>query len=109
MHTSRLAALGELIDVAWHDLPLGQLVDIPLRWFLMRSLLDDEPLAPLTARRFLRSARRVVVGLERAFDEIQPDVLLVLNGLFFFEAIASAMAAQRGIQRARWVTTGART
>ncbi|MBV8462379.1 MAG: hypothetical protein JO368_03740, partial [Acidimicrobiales bacterium] len=90
-------SFGELVDVAWHDLRLGELVDIPLRWFLMRSGLDDEPLAPLTARRFLRSARRVVAGLERAFDRVRPDVLVVLNGLFFFEGIASAMAAQRGI------------
>ena len=90
-------SFGELIDVAWHDLPLGELVDIPLRWFLMRSRLNDEPLAPLNARRFLRSARRVLVGLERAFEELQPDVLLLLNGLFFFEAIATAMAIQRGV------------
>jgi hypothetical protein len=75
-------SLGELLDVVWREIPLGRLVDIPVRWFLMRSRLDDEPLGPLTARRLLRSARRVVVGLERALDEVQPDVLVVLNGLF---------------------------
>lgn len=79
------------------DLPLGQLVDIPVKWFLMGTRLADDPLAPITFRRFLRSSRRVAVALERALDELQPDVVLMLNGLFFFEAICRELCARRGI------------
>src|SRR5207248_1295914 len=47
-------SFGELIDVAWHDLPIGRLADIPLRWFLMRSRLDDEPVPYLNDRKMGR-------------------------------------------------------
>lgn len=86
--------LGGVTDL---DLPLGALVDIPAKWFLMNATLDDDPLGPITVRRFLRSARRVAKGLERALDELRPDVVLLLNGLFFFEAIAWELCRRRGI------------
>lgn len=86
-----------LPDVDDLGLPLGQLVDIPVKWFLMGTRLADDPLAPTTFRRFLRSSRRVAVAVGRALDELQPDVVLMLNGLFFFEAICRELCAQRGI------------
>lgn len=92
----RLSA-GELIDVVSHELPLGRLVDIPVKWFLMGSGATDDPLTPLTVRRFLRSARLVATGLERALDRAKPDVMLLLNGLFFFESIAWELCRRRGI------------
>jgi hypothetical protein len=88
------AALAHVEDMG---LPLGQLVDIPAKWFLMGSSIENDPLAPLTYRRFLRSARRIVQGLERALDRLQPEVLLLLNGLFLFEGLAWAIAERRGI------------
>ncbi len=94
-----LDALGlqELFEVEHDGLPLGQLVSIPVRWFLMRSMLDDDPLAPLTTRRFLRSARRIAQGIDATLDRQAPDVVLLLNGLFLFESIASALCRRRGI------------
>jgi hypothetical protein len=89
--------LDELFHVEHDGLPLGQLISIPVRWFLMRSMLDDDPLAPLTTRRFLRSARRIAQGIEWALDAQKPDVVLLLNGLFLFESIASALCRRRGI------------
>ena len=91
-------SLDELFEVTDRGLPLGRLVSIPVRWFLMRSVLTDDPLAALTARRFLRSARQVVDGLSAALDALQPDVVCVLNGLFFFESIALELCRQRGIR-----------
>jgi hypothetical protein len=90
-------SVGELGAVVDHGLPLGELVDIPVKWFLMGSGATDDPLTPLTTRRFLRSARRVTKGLVEALDQIQPDVVLLLNGLFFFESIAWELCRQRGI------------
>jgi hypothetical protein len=89
--------LDQLLRVEDDGLPLGELISIPLRWFLMRSVLDDDPLAPLTARRFLRSARRIARGIDRALEEQRPEVVLVLNGLFLFESIASALCRRRNI------------
>ena len=87
----------DLPDVEGRGLALGQLVDIPVKWFLMGTRLTEDPLAPITFRRFLRSSRRVAVALEQALDELRPNVVLMLNGLFFFEAICRELCAQRGI------------
>jgi hypothetical protein len=86
-----------LASVQEAGLPLGALVDIPAKWFLMGARIEDDPLGPVTMRRFLRSARRVVKGLSAALDRLQPDVVVLLNGLFFFEAIAWELCRRRGI------------
>lgn len=89
--------LSELFDVMYQGMPLGRLIRIPVRWFLLRSALDDEPRAAITARRFLRAAKDVLDGLNVALDRTRPDALVVLNGLFFFESIAVELARQRAI------------
>lgn len=86
-----------LADVVVDDLPLGSLVEIPLKWFLCAADLDREPLAGRYHRAFLRSARRIASAVDRAFDEHRPDVVVLLNGLFLFEGIAWAVARARGI------------
>jgi hypothetical protein len=91
-------SLAELVDVTdEHGLPLGRLTEIPVKWFLMRTDLHDDALAPQTWRTFLRSARRVARGTEASLDRIQPDVALLLNGLFLFEAVAWELCRRRGI------------
>jgi hypothetical protein len=89
--------LDELSAVRHRGIPIGELVDIPVKWFLMTTRLADDPLAAVTMRRFLRSARRVVDAFESLVDSIQPDVAVLLNGLFFFESIAWAICEARGI------------
>lgn len=89
--------VGELVDVDDSGLPLGRLVDIPLKWFLCAADIDQDPLAGLTTRAFLRSARRIARGIERELDAFRPDVVILLNGLFLFEGIAWALCRQRGI------------
>ncbi len=90
-------SFAELAGVSYRGVPLGELVDIPVKWFLMSADVDRDPLAPLTFRRFLRAGRRVVDGLVEALDQAQPEVVLLLNGLFFFEAIAWSLCRHRGI------------
>ena len=90
-------AAADLADLEDLGLPLGRLVDIPAKWFLMGAQLGDDPLGPVTIRRFLRSARRVARGLEKTLDELRPDVVVLLNGLFFFEAICWELCRRRGI------------
>jgi hypothetical protein len=89
--------LDDLPDVEVDGLPLGRLVEIPVKWFLMRSDIEDDPLAALTYRRFLRSARVIAAALRRGLERHQPDVVVACNGLFLFESIAIALCKQRGI------------
>lgn len=88
---------ADLSSVEQDGLALGELTDIPVKWFLMSASTDDDPLGPLTRRRFLRAGRRVARGLQRQLDLLRPDVVLLLNGLFFFESIAAEICRQRGI------------
>lgn len=90
-----LDALRDLVDA--DGMPYGRLTEIPVKWFLMRASTGDDPLAPSTWRAFLRSARRIAAGMEAALDRIQPDVVLLCNGLFLFEAIAWELCRRRGI------------
>lgn len=88
---------GDLAKVSWEGLPLGRLVDIPVRWFLLGASLGHDPLAVPTRRDFLRAGRLIAYSVERLLDRLQPDTIVVLNGLFLFESIAMAIAAKRGI------------
>ncbi len=90
-------SFADLRAVTHRGVPLGELVDIPVKWFLMSADVDHDPLAPLTFRRFLRASRQVVDGVLDALDRDRPDVVLLLNGLFFFESIAWWVCRDQGI------------
>ena len=90
-------SLADLIDVRADGLDIGRLTRIPVSWFLMRESLSDDPLAPRTWRAFIRSARRVARGVRAALDRHTPDVVVLCNGLFLFEAVAWAVCRERGI------------
>lgn len=87
----------ELNEVELDGLPLGKLVQVPSKWFLLASRADWDPLSPQMTRKFLISARRVATALHQIFDEFQPDTVVMLSGLFSFEAVALAICKQRGI------------
>lgn len=87
----------DLRDVTGAGLPLGELTDIPAKWFLMAASIEDDPLGALTRRRFLRSARRIAVATRALLDEVRPDTVVLLNGLFLFESICWAICKERGI------------
>ena len=90
-------SVADLYEVTYDGVPLGKLVDIPAKWFLMGSAVEDDPLWALTLRRFLRSGRRIARSVRWTLDELAPDSVLLLNGLFLFEAIAWDACRRRGI------------
>jgi Capsule polysaccharide biosynthesis protein len=90
-------SLDELRLVAFDGLELGSIVEVPVKWFLLADSLGNDPIGAHTFRAFLRVARTIAVQVERALDQIQPDRVLMLNGLFLFEAIASASCRRRGV------------
>jgi len=88
---------AELIDVMANGYPLGRMVDIPVKWFLLSTKVQEDPIGAMTNRAFLRSGRRILQAMERMIEEIQPTTVLVVNGLFLFERIAREVCARRGI------------
>lgn len=89
--------LDELRAVEWSGLPLGQLVTVPVSWFLCTTDLSSDPLAALTMRRFLRAAAGIADELARRLDAERPDIVVMLNGMFLFEQVARALCAARTI------------
>jgi hypothetical protein len=88
---------AELEHVMDGDVDLGALVDRPVKWFLCAADVEHDPLQLRTRRRFLRSARRILRGVEAALDEHRPEIVVLLNGLFLFESIAWEACRARGI------------
>lgn len=91
-------SVEDLPDVTADGLPLGEMASIPARWFLLSAQLRGDPLAAVTYRRFLRSARRIARSLDRTLDRERPDVVVLCNGLFLFEAIALELCRRKGIE-----------
>jgi hypothetical protein len=87
----------QLRAVTYRELPLGEIVQIPVTWFLLAEPIDRDPLGPMTFRAFLRSARAIVDRASAALDANPPDRVLMLNGTFLFEAIIWELCRRRGI------------
>ena len=89
--------LDDLKKVSYNNLPLGRLVEIPVKWFLLGEALDQDPLATSTYRMFLKSARAIADAAESGIDKFQPTQVLLLNGLFLFESIIWEICRQKNI------------
>lgn len=89
--------LKRLRQVEYRGVSVGRLVDVPVKWFLLNTQLEADPLGLLTYRAFIRSAKAVVDQLYDVLTTKKPDVLVVVNGLFLFESIAWELANQLGI------------
>ena len=89
---------SELSTVVYDGLPLGRLMQTPSKWFLLASRSDWDPLSPQMTRKFLVSARRVATALRGIFDDFRPDTVVMLSGLYSFEAVALELCSQLGIE-----------
>jgi hypothetical protein len=90
-------SLDELIKIEYNGFKLGFIVNIPVKWFLLRETLSEDPIAVSTYRSFLRSARAILASTEKAIDEFLPTQVLLLNGLFLFESIIWEVCRSKGI------------
>ena len=88
---------SNLESVEVDGIPLGALVAIPVRWFLCAADVDDDPLAAVITRAFLRSARRIMRAAASSLDAERPDIVVLLNGLFLFESIVWELCRARDI------------
>ncbi|MCW5875550.1 MAG: hypothetical protein KIS85_01590 [Anaerolineales bacterium] len=78
--------------------PLGRLVLPGLRWALRRHhLADDEPTRFLF-REYILSAYNVAREFEQLLDEVQPQAVVLFNGVMFPEATAAWLARRRGLR-----------
>ncbi|HUV29428.1 MAG TPA: hypothetical protein VMW34_18870 [Anaerolineales bacterium] len=80
------------------DVPLGSLVLPSIRWVnRLHNLLDDGNTRFLF-REFIQSAWRVATEFIRFLNQVDPQIVVVFNGVLFPEATVRWFAQQRGLR-----------
>lgn len=87
-----------LMDFSYKGLAMGQLVMPSLRWILRRHHLQDDENTRYLFRQYILSAWSLAQQVEDLLDRLEPQALVVFNGMFYPEAIARRMAQRRGIR-----------
>jgi hypothetical protein len=78
-------------------LPLGELVRPSLMRTLLRGSLDQDPLSNRLYREYIEGGILLARMYRRALAAPPPDILMLLNGMFFAERIGLAVAKERRI------------
>lgn len=78
--------------------PIGEYVRNSARWFLCVSELEAAPQGEAAVRSFAKSAMVVAEAAPALLEKTAPEVVVMLNGLFFAERIVRAEAESRGIR-----------
>ncbi len=91
-------SLAGLEDFVYEQAPLGALALPSLRWILRRHHLQDEPVTRHLYGHYILSAWRVIQQFGHLLDQVQPQAVVVFNGMFYPEAAARWAAWQRGLR-----------
>lgn len=94
-----LAALSAwTADFNGQALPLGELCLPGVRWALRRHDLANAPEARDLLEKFILSAWNIARQFDRLLERLQPQAVLVFNGIMYPEATARWVAQQRGVR-----------
>lgn len=94
-----VAALGSgnLESFRHGNMPIGKLVQISTRWFLAGNNIQDGKQGLDVYRLFITSAILVSDAAKKLIETTRPDVIFLLNGLFFEERIVRRWARRFSI------------
>jgi hypothetical protein len=97
---AQLCDLGtyELSRFEYEGHPLGELVLPGLRWALRRHHLLDDQATRTLLREYILSAHRLGREFSAFLEQVEPQAVVVFNGLMYPEAVASRLARQRGVR-----------
>ena len=91
-------ALDALMVFEFQGIPLGALVLPSMRWILRRHTLIDDAGTRYLYTQYILSAWRVSQEFTLLLEDVQPQAVVVFNGMFYPEATARWIAAQRGVR-----------
>jgi hypothetical protein len=92
------SSLAELHNFEYRGCPLGKLVLPSLRWILRRHNLIDDPTTLYLFREYILSAHNIAKNITEVLNEVDPDVVVVFNGLQYPEAVVRWAAHQKKIR-----------
>jgi len=90
-------ALEQLEKFQVEGVPLGALIIPSLRWILRRHHLHDNEKTRELARQYILSAANIMHQFNQLLDRVNPQAIIVFNGMFYPEAVVRFLAQQRGI------------
>ena len=88
----------ELKEFSFRERPLGRLVLPSLRWILRRYHLKDDQVTRYLFIEFILSAHNVAEKFTQFLEEVNPETVIVFNGLQFPEATVRWVAKHHGIR-----------
>lgn len=90
--------LDSLMALEYQGVPLGQLVLPSLRWILRRHHLKDDETTRKLIVNYILSAWNIVQQFGALLDRVNPQSVVVFNGMFYPEASARWATQKRGIR-----------
>lgn len=90
--------LAELENVEYQGIPLGNVVLPSLRWILRRHHLVDDQNTRYLFRQYILSAWSLAQQVEKLLRALQPQAVVVFNGMFYPEAVVRFVAKRAGIR-----------
>jgi hypothetical protein len=93
-------SVAMMMDWTHGGVPFGQVVLPGLRWVLRRHHLEDSDATRTFFRQFLASAVSLNHRFHRIIERLQPQAVVLFNGIFFPEAVLREAARQQGISTA---------
>ncbi len=97
-HKIAALSLAELENVEHQGIPLGIMVLPSLRWILRRHHLIDDQNTRYLFRQYILSAWSLAQQAEELIGSLQPQAVVVFNGMFYPEAIVRFVAKRAGIR-----------
>jgi len=89
--------LATLSRFRYEGIPLGDLCLPSMRWILRRHHLEDDEPTQILYRHYILSAYKVAVQFERLLLKMDPQAVMVFNGMQFPEATARWVARRLGM------------
>ena len=90
--------LEQLRTFSYQGIPLGHLVLPALRWALRRHDLQDDEATRRLFREYILSAYSLGQEFTAFLDDVDPQAVVVFNGVMYPEAMARWLAQQRGLR-----------
>jgi len=90
--------LEQLRSFNYQGIPLGAIVLPGLRWALRRHDLQDDEATRNLFRQYILSAYSLGQEFTACLDQVDPQAVVVFNGMMYPEAMARWLAQQRGLR-----------
>ena len=91
-------SVPELKDVEYNGRPLGELVLPSTRWILRRYHLEENEVTRYLLGEYILSANSIAEAFSGFLNGVDPEAVVLFNGLFYPEAVVRCVAEKQGIR-----------